>query len=35
MWIWDIFEKIVCGLNDEKVQERLLSEDMSLKEVFF
>ena len=36
MQIWDIFKKIkfVCGLNDEKIKERLLSKDMSLEEVF-
>ena len=27
-------DKCVCGLNDEKIQERLLSDDMSLDEVY-
>ena len=27
-------DKFVCGLNDEKIQERLLSKDMLLEEVF-
>ena len=39
MLIWvisrrELRDKFVCGLNDEKIQERLLSEDMSLEEVF-
>ena len=27
-------DKFVCGLNNEKIQERLLSEDMLLEQVF-
>ena len=29
-----LHDKFVCGLNDKKILERLLSEDMFLKEVF-